>query len=101
MSAHSATMKCLRLSCFDILSSMKNVTYLVRISSKLFFHEIRHEKRYKECYEIGYENRYDFLPKDLLLKSLKFFTKGKSKEIFALEGLLDFYTEKGPPGLLH
>ena len=37
-------------------------------------YEKRHENRYENRYEIRYEKRHRFLPKDLLLKILKFFT---------------------------
>ena len=37
-------------------------------------YEKRHEKRHENRYEIRYEKRHRFLPKDLLLKMLKFFT---------------------------
>ena len=59
----------------------ENVTYLVRISSKLLFHEIRHENGCGFTKGFTAENFVVFL----LLKE-------KSKEIFVLGGV-DFYTE--------
>ena len=37
-------------------------------------HEIRHENRHENRHEIRHSNRHGFLPKDLLLKMLRFFT---------------------------
>ena len=37
-------------------------------------HENRHENRYENRYENRHEKRHRFLPKDLLLEILKFFT---------------------------